>query len=273
MTIIQHIFIVHLDYGNREHERKFVAEVLDSFDKDTLCGANLFINNNPYGLELLLSLNFEKDGDKFENWLKEKHPTKRREYRLQHDDIADSVFRKSYSVVGLLNSDLLPTVMPSETNGLFLFPDRKVMSAIWPRPNPASTFSVFLSHSSRDKSLVYHVFNELHKAEVRSWYDRYEIEPGDSITDKINEGLRNSKLGLLFLSRNFLDPASGWPTREANYFFQKLMRTGQRNFIVLNIDLSIDELPPLLQDYRFVDMKSPSAVAEVVQQIKQQSLA
>lgn len=272
MTIVEQTFIIHLDYGNRAEERKFVADVLDTFDKDTLCGANLFINNDPYGFELLLSLNFEKDGDKFEKWLRDNYPSKKREYRLLFGDIADAISRRGYSVCGLLDSDMLSFAMPSEANGLFLFPDRKIISAVWGRPTAASSFSVFLSHSSRDKPMVDAIFNELHKRDVRAWYDRYEIEPGDSITDKINEGLANSKLGLLFFSKNFLDPRSGWPTKEANYFFQKLMREGKKNFIVLNIDLSVDELPPLLQDFRFIDMRSPTAIAEVVEFVKKQSI-
>ncbi|QLH67132.1 toll/interleukin-1 receptor domain-containing protein [Aeromonas veronii] len=264
MTKIEHSFIIRLDYGNRAGERKFVADVLDNFDKNSLCGANLFINNDPYSFELLLSLNFEKDGNKFESWLKEKYPAKKREYRLLFEDITGSMYTKGYSVMGLLDSDMLDFAMPSEANGIFLFPDRKIMASIWGRPKAPSTFSVFLSHSSRDKHIVDNVFNELHKAGIRAWYDRYEIEPGDSITDKINEGLSSSKLGLLFFSKNFLDPRSGWPKAEANYFFQKLMREGVKNFVVINLDLSIDELPALLQDRRFIDMNSPSAIAEII---------
>ncbi|MBH3439630.1 toll/interleukin-1 receptor domain-containing protein [Pseudomonas luteola] len=271
MTAVEHTFIIHLDYGNRGEERNFVADVLDTFDKNTLCGANLFINNDPYNLELLLSLSFEKDGNKFEEWLKENYPSKKREYRLLFEDIADAMSRRGYSVCGLLDSEMLSLFMPSEANGLFIFPDRKVISSIWGRPAAASSFSVFLSHSSRDKPLVDAVFNELHKHEVRAWYDRYEIEPGDSITDKINEGLASSKLGLLFFSKNFLDPSSGWPKKEANYFFQKLMREGKKNFIVLNVDLTIDELPPLLQDFRFIDLRSPFAIEEVIKFIKKKS--
>jgi hypothetical protein len=178
MPPIEHTFIIRLDYGDREHERPFVADVLDSFDKDTLCGANLFINNDPYGLELLLSLNFEKDGDKFENWLREKYPSKRREYRLLFSDITDAIKRRGYSICGLLGSDMLDFAMPSIGNSLFLFPDRKIVSATWGRANPSTSFTVFLSHSSRDKPLIDMVFNELHKADVRAWYDRYEPKNG-----------------------------------------------------------------------------------------------
>lgn len=271
MTIIEHSFIIHLDYGNRAEERNFVADVLDTFDRDTLCGANLFVNNNPYCLELLLSLNFEKNGDKFEEWLKANYPSKKREYRLLFADMTAAISKKGYSICGLVDSDMLYLAMPSTANGIFLYPDRQVISSVWERPSPASAFSVFLSHSSADKPMVDKVFNELHKAEVRAWYDRYEIEPGDSITDKINDGLRSSKLGLLFLSKNFLDRNSGWPMKEANFFFQKLMRNGKKNFIILNIDLSVDELPPLLQDFRFIDMRLPSAINEVVEIIRKQA--
>ncbi|MBQ4677003.1 toll/interleukin-1 receptor domain-containing protein [Aeromonas hydrophila] len=272
MTIVEHTFIIRLDYGDRAGERKFVSDVLDTFDRNTLCGANLFINNDPYGLELLLSLNFEKDGDKFEQWLKEKYPSKRREYRLLFEDITAAMHKKGYNVMGLLDSSMLEFSMPSEANGIFLIPDRDVVASIWGRPTAPSSFSVFLSHSSRDKPLVDVVFNELHKAGIRAWYDRYEIEPGDSITDKINEGLASSKFGLLFFSKNFLDPRSGWPKAEANYFFQKLMREGTKNFAIINSDLSVDELPALLQDRRFIDMNSPSAISEIVECVRKQSL-
>ncbi len=270
MTAIEHSFIIHLDYGNRAEERKFVADVLDTFDKDTLCGANIFINNDPYNFELLLSLHFEKNGDDFENWLKKNYPLKKREYSLLFIDITEAMMRKGYSACGLLDSNMLDFMMPSDANGLFLFPDRKALAAVWGKPNPVSSFSVFLSHSSRDKSIVDEVFNELHKAEVRAWYDRYEIEPGDSITDKINDGLRNSRFGLLFFSKNFIDPRSGWPTKEANYFFQKLMRQNKKNFAILNIDLTVDELPPLLQDFQFIDMNLPCANKKIVELVKKQ---
>ena len=31
------------------------------------------------------------------------------------------------------------------------------------------------------------LFNELQKSEIDAWFDRYEISPGDSITDRIND--------------------------------------------------------------------------------------
>ena len=267
----QQSYLIHLDYGNRAQERSFVGEILDRFDRNTLIGANLFINNNPYALELLLHLNFERAAHDFEEWLRKNHPTKRREQRLLLDDISSAMAKRGYNQCGLVDSNMLELLMPSEANGFFLFPDKQLIEEVWGKASPRSAYTVFLSHSSTDKALVDRVFAALHGAEIRSWYDRYEIAPGDSITDKINEGLKASNLGLLFISRNFLDARSGWPTREANYFFQQQMRSGQRNFIVLNVDVPIDELPPLLQDFRFIDMSSADAIQQVIEAVKKYS--
>jgi hypothetical protein len=184
------------------------------------------------------------------------------------DDISAAMVKRGFNQCGLVNSDMLDITMSSEANGMFLFPDKKVLQEIWGKATPGSSYTVFLSHSSADKSLVDQVFHALYGAEVRAWYDRYEIEPGDSITDKINEGLSISNLGLLFISRNFLDSRSGWPIREANFFFQQLMRKGQKNFIVLNVDVPIDELPPLLQDYKFIDLSTGNAFPQIVDAVK-----
>ncbi|MGZ5199211.1 MAG: toll/interleukin-1 receptor domain-containing protein [Telluria sp.] len=264
----QQSYLIHLDYGNRAEERRFVGAILDRFDRNVLIGANLFINNNPYGLELLLHLNFESGAMEFESWLKQNYPSKRREQRLLLDDISAAMAKRGYNQCGLVDSDMLELIMPSEANGFFLFPDKGLIEEVWGKASPRSAYTVFLSHSSRDKALVDRVFNALHGAEIRSWYDRYEIAPGDSITDKINEGLQASSLALLFISRSFLDSSSGWPTKEANYFFQQQMRKGHKNFIVLNVDVPLDELPPLLQDFRFIDMADPSAIEQVIDAVR-----
>jgi hypothetical protein len=267
----QQSYLIHLDYGNRAQERVFVGAILDRFDRNTLIGANLFINNNPYGMELLLHLNFERSAAEFEDWLRKNFPSKRREQRLLLEDISSAMSKRGFNQCGLVNSDMLDLIMPSEANGMFFFPDKDVLEKIWGKASPRASYTVFLSHSSADKLLVDRVFGALHGAEIRSWYDRYEIEPGDSITDKINEGLAASRLGLLFISRNFLDSRSGWPTREANYFFQQQMRNGRRNFVVLNVDVPLDELPPLLQDFRFIDMSAADALQQVVDAVKKHS--
>jgi len=257
-------FLISLDYGNRKDEKKFVGDVLDDFDKDSLTGAVLFINNNIYSLELYFFLNFEKNSDKFENWLNNNYPEKTRVYNLHVNEFYEAMQRKAYNTTSLLDSKMLDFQMPSTSNEIFLFPDREIMNKKFGKRQEIENFTVFLSHSSKEKHLVDKVFNELQKSEVKVWFDRYEIRPGDSITEKLNAGLKKSKLGLLFLSKNFLNSKSGWTMSEANYFFQKRIRDKETKFVVVNIDLAHDEIPPLLQDYKFINWKSDGALFDII---------
>lgn len=262
-------FLISLDYGDRENERLFVADILNNFDRNTLIGAAIYVNNNIYHLSCHLFLNFEEDAEKFEGWLVQNYPNKQRIYNLFNDDFLQAMVNKGCNSTTLLDAEMLEHQMSSRPNEIFIFADRKIANEIFPPIIKNMTEStVFLSHSSEDKPKVEHVFNELQKRELPTWFDRYEIKPGDSITEKINSGLANSKLGLLFISKHFLDSKSGWPMSEANYFFQKRMKDPTVKFIVINIDIPHDSLPPLLQDYLYIDFNSDNAIEEIVNSVK-----
>jgi len=77
-------------------------------------------------------------------------------------------------------------------------------------------FDVFLSHSSKDKSLVRPLTERLRKDGIRVWFDESEIKPGDSIPAKIEEGLEHSRVLLLCMSANAL--GSGWAQLESGMF-------------------------------------------------------
>jgi len=61
-------------------------------------------------------------------------------------------------------------------------------------------YDVFLSHSSADKDVVREIATRLKKDGVRVWLDEWEIQPGDNIPHKIEEGLENLRMLMLFMS-------------------------------------------------------------------------
>ena len=78
----------------------------------------------------------------------------------------------------------------------------------------------FLSHASADKADFADAF--VAKAEARGlrvWYDRFSIEWGDSIRQKIDEGLRSAWFGVVLLSPNFFDRP--WTNYELDGIIQK----------------------------------------------------
>ncbi len=52
----------------------------------------------------------------------------------------------------------------------------------------------------------------LKEREISVWYDEFELRIGDSLRQKIDAGIANSRFGLVVLSRSFF--AKGWPQYE-----------------------------------------------------------
>lgn len=72
------IYIFSLDYGKRSEEKMFIKDILRNFDEDTVVGCGIFVNNNPYALELLFYVSIEKDVARFEEFLMQKYSNKKR---------------------------------------------------------------------------------------------------------------------------------------------------------------------------------------------------
>ena len=79
-------------------------------------------------------------------------------------------------------------------------------------------YDVFISHASEDKETFVKPFvNELKKLGVAVWYDNDAIQWGDSIRKKIDEGLRNSKFGIVVISNDFI--RKYWTNHELDGLF------------------------------------------------------
>jgi hypothetical protein len=75
------------------------------------------------------------------------------------------------------------------------------------------TWDLFISHASEDKeSVARPLATELRRGGARVWLDEQELLIGDSLTEKIDEGLSRSAFGVVVLSRAFFE--RHWPRRE-----------------------------------------------------------
>ena len=75
------------------------------------------------------------------------------------------------------------------------------------------TYDVFISHASEDKNeFVRPLANALIDEGMTVWFDEMTLKIGDSLRQKIDKGLANSKVGLVILSPSFID--KGWTNYE-----------------------------------------------------------
>ncbi|WP_423807866.1 DUF1883 domain-containing protein [Photobacterium damselae] len=75
------------------------------------------------------------------------------------------------------------------------------------------TYDVFISHASEDKEQFVRGFADaLKKHGLNVWYDEMTLKIGDSLRQKIDKGLANSRVGLVVLSPSFIK--KGWTNYE-----------------------------------------------------------
>ena len=74
---------------------------------------------------------------------------------------------------------------------------------------------VFISHASEDKErFVIDFATKLRAKGVDAWVDKWEINPGDSLIDKINQGLDDCDVFIIILSETSVNKP--WVREELN---------------------------------------------------------
>lgn len=75
------------------------------------------------------------------------------------------------------------------------------------------SYDVFISHASEDKDeVVRPLAHALAGRQLDVWYDEFELRIGDSLRRKIDNGLANSRFGIVVLSPDFF--RKDWPNYE-----------------------------------------------------------
>jgi len=87
-------------------------------------------------------------------------------------------------------------------------------------PSRPMKWDVFICHASEDKrDLVDPLASALKKRGASVWYDRWVLNIGDSLRRSIDEGLRESRFGVVVLSVAFF--AKNWPKWELDGLVQR----------------------------------------------------
>ncbi len=145
-------------------------------------------------------------------------------------------------------------------NSIILFDCPNKKTGMHRRPT-----KVFISHSSKDKKLVDRIVDDLRSKGISVWYDKFEIQAGDNIVEKINEGLKDSKYLVLILSPNAL--GSSWVNEESS--FGILQQITLKSVFVIPVLIEDCNIPPLLQPRRYIDFRKSykNGIAELVERL------
>ena len=112
---------------------------------------------------------------------------------------------------------------------------------------------IFICHASEDKSeVVEPLLEACEEAGISYWYDNTEILWGDSITQKVNEGLKISRYVVVVLSEAFI--SKNWPQRELNAVMNIEASSGQARVLPLIVGKG-DTRKKILDEYPILNDK------------------
>ena len=130
------------------------------------------------------------------------------------------------------------------------------------------TLGVFTSYSSQDRGFVQRLVRDLKGRYIPVWFDESELEPGDSIIQKIEAGIDRMDYLIVIMSPASVD--SRWVQEEIRMALHKGI--AGRKFNVIPILKEDCKIPGFLRDRKYVDMRLaadyPAGLEKIVRKIR-----
>lgn len=109
--------------------------------------------------------------------------------------------------------------------------------------------TIFLSHRKPGADLAKCLAEELKNAGHQVWFDEWEINIGDSIVERINEGLEGTSYLVLCYSSSGMSP---WVNRE--WMSTLARQLSGYSVKILPVLLTGDGIPAILADIKYADL-------------------
>ena len=110
-------------------------------------------------------------------------------------------------------------------------------------------FDLFICYASEDHSTVEGLVAVLEGRGLKVWWDKGQITLGDRLSAKINEGLRNSRYGVVIISGSFI--AKRWPESELRSMIYRSINKCEKVILPVLLNLTHSKFAehyPLIAD-------------------------
>ncbi|MGH9854734.1 MAG: toll/interleukin-1 receptor domain-containing protein, partial [Blastocatellia bacterium] len=116
-------------------------------------------------------------------------------------------------------------------------------------------YDLFLSHASEDKVWCEMLAERLRNASIRVWFDGWELQPGDHLLARLNEGLKRSRKMVAVWSANYFRDDKTWTLAEGFSQQHKSVLASDRPLIPLLIEDC--DVPPTFLNLVQLDFRNP----------------
>jgi hypothetical protein len=126
-------------------------------------------------------------------------------------------------------------------------------------------FDLFLSHASEDLAWTERLAKRLRGEGVRIWFDRWQLEGGDKLGPRIEDGIRRSRRMAVVWTKSYFRPNKQW-TQAETWSRQHADVLGRRR-LLLPILREDCEIPELLADLLRIDFRSEARFEEALTEL------
>ena len=152
-------------------------------------------------------------------------------------------------------NDLIPYDLKTYTFFDAPFPNRLLIDVRKEKP-----YDAFVSYFTGDQQFARKISEDLANRDIKVWRDEGEIDIGDSISDKIQEGLKTCYTFIIILSPQAL--TRPWVKEELRAAYNLRLAEELK---ILPVVCKECELPVFLTDYRFADFRETKNYSEQIE--------
>lgn len=257
-------YIWECDYGEHSRYIDALAVLMNEQDGYELSMCALFVNNNPYNLELFVVLGYDRPAngqvEKMQRLMANVGARQRPDVPFK--SLWEEAERHRFNVVTPVD---LSTLKIANDN-LFAFKERTKISQLISMKPLGQNIPVFLSHASIDKPFVEDIIPYLTRHGLPIWYDKISIDYGDSILSAVQSGVQNSGAVIFFLTHSFLN--SNWCKTEMEGFLNRY--AGGQEILILTLvsqDVLHKDLPFFLQGIKYLRLNESPKPENIANEI------
>ena len=109
------------------------------------------------------------------------------------------------------------------------------------------------------------MYEQLNRLRIRIWYDSTEIDWGDGLKEKIQEGLSKCRFGIVILSPEFIERK--WTNQELTELLTRQNESHEKVILPLLYNLTVDEMKaqyPVLENIKARLVRNDEDAKDVV---------
>lgn len=254
-------YFFELSYAKRSLEKPFIKAILNNFSEDEIYDCCVYVNNSPYNLQFHLEVFFVNEiaRKKFDEWLRENFPDKIIKRNIRSIELLRSGNAINFN---RKNFDMIDFLVNENSSFLFFFVEENRLQELNPSYKKAYTHipKIFLSHSSLDKEkIVEPIYEYLQSRQIPVWLDKYEIDYGDNIYQKVSEGIDNSEFAIFVVTENFFD--SKWAKEELSSMIDLVFN--DNSLVIVDMKDKTD-IPKLISSRKYMEWNNGCCLNDVV---------